>query len=101
MDKSKRFFLKSKRSFRRRLPPIQSGDRIDYRNMGLISRFISEQGKILSRRVNKLTLKQQRLITVAIKQARILSSLPFLNNEKQFERSESTTRTAGLRTKNK
>nr|YP_010613408.1 ribosomal protein S18 [Paliurus hemsleyanus]WAR50421.1 ribosomal protein S18 [Paliurus hemsleyanus] len=101
MDKSKRFFLKSKRSFRRRLPPIQSGDRIDYRNMGLISRFISEQGKILSRRVNKLTLKQQRLITVAIKQARILSSLPFLNNEKQFERSESTTRTAGMRTKNK
>lgn len=101
MDKSKRFFLKSKRSFRRRLPPIQSGDRIDYRNMGLISRFISEQGKILSRRVNKLTLKQQRLITVAIKQARILSLLPFLNNEKQFERSESTTRTAGLRTKNK
>ncbi|WKA03308.1 hypothetical protein VitviT2T_021425 [Vitis vinifera] len=47
----------------------------------LISRFISEQGKILSRRVNRLTLKQQRLITIAIKQARILSSLPFLNNE--------------------
>ncbi len=101
MDKSKRLFLKSKRSFRRRLPPIQSGDRIDYRNMSLISRFISEQGKILSRRVNRLTLKQQRLITIAIKQARILSSLPFLNNEKQFERSESTTRTTALRTRNK
>ena len=101
MDKSKRIFLKSKRSFRRRLPPIQSGDRIDYRNMSLISRFISEQGKILSRRVNRLTLKQQRLITIAIKQARILSLLPFLNNEKQFERIESTTRAAGLRTRNK
>ena len=50
MDKSKRLFLKPKRSFRRRLPPIQSGDRIDYKNMSLISRFISEQGKILSRR---------------------------------------------------
>nr|YP_010129460.1 ribosomal protein S18 [Periploca forrestii]QPZ48768.1 ribosomal protein S18 [Periploca forrestii]UFK62034.1 ribosomal protein S18 [Periploca forrestii]UZZ44882.1 ribosomal protein S18 [Periploca forrestii] len=100
MDKSKRPFLKSKRSFRRRLPPIQSGDRIDYRNMSLISRFISEQGKILSRRVNRLTLKQQRLITIAIKQARILSLLPFLNNEKQFERNESTARTTGLRTKN-
>ena len=86
MDKSKRLFLKSKRSFRRRLPPIQSGDRIDYRNMSLISRFISEQGKILSRRVNRLSLKQQRLITIAIKQARILSSLPFLNNEKQLEK---------------
>ncbi|YP_009560772.1 ribosomal protein S18 (chloroplast) [Apium graveolens] len=101
MDKSKRPLLKSKRSFRRRLPPIQSGDRIDYRNMSLISRFISEQGKILSRRVNRLTLKQQRLITIAIKQARILSLLPFLNNEKQFERTESTTRTAGLRSRNK
>nr|YP_009573077.1 ribosomal protein S18 [Aphelandra knappiae]QBF44056.1 ribosomal protein S18 [Aphelandra knappiae] len=101
MDKSKRPFLKFKRSFRRRLPPIQSGDRIDYRNMNLISRFISEQGKILSRRVNRLTLKQQRLITIAIKQARILSLLPFLNNEKQFERTESTDRATGLRTRNK
>nr|YP_009568182.1 ribosomal protein S18 [Sesuvium portulacastrum]YP_010625707.1 ribosomal protein S18 [Sesuvium sesuvioides]QBE86045.1 ribosomal protein S18 [Sesuvium portulacastrum]UJJ81951.1 ribosomal protein S18 [Sesuvium portulacastrum]WBG94467.1 ribosomal protein S18 [Sesuvium sesuvioides] len=101
MDKSKRPLIKSKRSFRRRLPPIQSGDRIDYRNMSLISRFISEQGKILSRRVNRLTLKQQRLITLAIKQARILSLLPFLNNEKQFERIESTTKTTSFRTKNK
>nr|YP_010487059.1 ribosomal protein S18 [Astilbe rivularis]UWI70842.1 ribosomal protein S18 [Astilbe rivularis] len=101
MDKSKRPFLKSKRSYRRRLPPIQAGDRIDYRNMSLISRFISEQGKILSRRVNRLTLKQQRLITIAIKQARILSLLPFLNNEKQFERTESTARTTGFRTRNK
>nr|YP_009437040.1 ribosomal protein S18 [Grammatotheca bergiana]ATG27416.1 ribosomal protein S18 [Grammatotheca bergiana] len=90
--KSKRPFLKSKRSFRRRLPPIQSGDRIDYRNMSLISRFISDQGKILSRRVNKLTLKQQRLMTSAIKQARILSLLPFINNEKQDERNKSTAR---------
>nr|YP_010850235.1 ribosomal protein S18 [Lobelia zeylanica]WGH11718.1 ribosomal protein S18 [Lobelia zeylanica] len=90
--KSKRPFLKSKRSFRRRLPPIQSGDRIDYRNMSLINRFISDQGKILPRRVNKLTLRQQRLITSAIKQARILSLLPFTNNEKQWERNKPTVR---------
>nr|YP_010828983.1 ribosomal protein S18 [Silene olgiana]WFF47097.1 ribosomal protein S18 [Silene olgiana] len=101
MDKSKRPFIKKKRSFRRPLPPIQPGDRIDYRNMSLISRFISEQGKILSRRVNRLTLKQQRLITIAIKQARILSLLPFLNKKKQFERNESTTRTYIFRNKKK
>nr|QRR29699.1 ribosomal protein S18 [Tabebuia nodosa] len=99
--KKKRSFLKSKRSFRRRLPPIQPGDRIDYRNISLISRFISEQGKILSRRVNRLTLKQQRLITIAIKQARILSLLPFRNNEKQFKRTRPTARTTGLRTRKK
>nr|YP_009485159.1 ribosomal protein S18 [Barclaya kunstleri]YP_010391473.1 ribosomal protein S18 [Barclaya rotundifolia]AUD56345.1 ribosomal protein S18 [Barclaya kunstleri]UPX03448.1 ribosomal protein S18 [Barclaya rotundifolia] len=101
MEKFKRPFRKSKRSFRRRLPPIGLGDQIDYRNMSLISRFISEQGKILPRRVNRLTLKQQRLITIAIKQARILSLLPFLNNEKQFERTESISRTTGARTRKK
>nr|YP_010475414.1 ribosomal protein S18 [Corydalis incisa]UVH69701.1 ribosomal protein S18 [Corydalis incisa]WDA92182.1 ribosomal protein S18 [Corydalis incisa] len=89
--KSKKPVLKSKskQSFRRRLPTIGSGDRIDYRNMSLISRFVSDDGKILSRRVNRLTLKQQRLITLAIKQARILALLPFLypkKNEKPFER---------------
>lgn len=92
LRKSTRPLRKSKRSFRRRLPPIQSGDRIDYRNTSLIGRFISEQGKILSRRVNKLTLKQQRLMTLAIKQARILSSLPFITNEKQGQRNKSTAR---------
>nr|YP_009732885.1 ribosomal protein S18 [Diphyscium foliosum]YP_009912451.1 ribosomal protein S18 [Bartramia pomiformis]QHU77227.1 ribosomal protein S18 [Diphyscium foliosum]QLJ53733.1 ribosomal protein S18 [Bartramia pomiformis]QZJ47351.1 ribosomal protein S18 [Bartramia pomiformis] len=72
---------KSKRSSRRRLPPIRSGEIIDYKNINLLRRFISEQGKILSRRMNRLTSKQQRLMTIAIKRARILALLPFLNNE--------------------
>nr|WNM88980.1 ribosomal protein S18 [Caragana opulens] len=111
MDKSKRLFLKSKKSFRRSLSPtIRSGDRIDYKNMSLLYRFLSQQGKILSRRVNKLTLKQQRLITIAIKQARILSSLPFINvnslpfvkkGKKKFEKSKSTSRTTTVLKKKK
>nr|YP_009233165.1 ribosomal protein S18 [Torreya fargesii]AMB21118.1 ribosomal protein S18 [Torreya fargesii] len=80
-NKSKRL-PRNQRSFRKRLSPIGSGEQIDYKNISLISRFISEQGKILSRRVNRLTLKQQRLIARAIKQARILSFIPFLYNEK-------------------
>lgn len=72
---------KSKRSSRRRLPPIRSGEIIDYKNINLLRRFISEQGKILSRRMNRLTSKQQRLMTTAIKRARVLALLPFLNNE--------------------
>nr|YP_009731776.1 ribosomal protein S18 [Siphonostegia chinensis]QHR84970.1 ribosomal protein S18 [Siphonostegia chinensis] len=101
MAKFKRPFFKSKRSFRRRLPPIPSGERIDYKNVSLISRFISQRGKILSRRVSKLTLKQQRLITIAIKQARILALLPFRNNKKRVKRTGPTTRARGLRTRNK
>lgn len=72
---------KSKRSSRRRLPPIRTGEIIDYKNINLLRRFISEQGKILSRRMNRLTSKQQRLMTIAIKRARVLALLPFLNNE--------------------
>ena len=72
---------KSKRSSRRRLPPIRSGEIIDYKNINLLRRFISEQGKILSRRMNRLSSKQQRLMTIAIKRARVLALLPFLNNE--------------------
>lgn len=72
---------KSKRSSRKRLPPIRSGEIIDYKNINLLRRFISEQGKILSRRMTRLTSKQQRLMTIAIKRARVLALLPFLNNE--------------------
>nr|YP_009747706.1 ribosomal protein S18 [Lecanorchis kiusiana]QII89386.1 ribosomal protein S18 [Lecanorchis kiusiana] len=86
MDKFKQTFRKSRRSFYRRLPTIGLEDIIDYRNVSLIGRFISEQGKILSRRMNRLTLKKQKLITIAIKQARILSLLPFNNNEKPLDK---------------
>jgi ribosomal protein S18 len=41
---------------------IDNNGQIDYRNMSLINQFISEQGKILSRRINRLTLKQQHSI---------------------------------------
>jgi len=56
-------------------------------------RFFSQQEKILSKRLNRLTLKQQRLIMIAIKQTRMLSSLPFVNNEKICEKSESIIKT--------
>nr|YP_004891538.1 ribosomal protein S18 [Taiwania cryptomerioides]YP_008082455.1 ribosomal protein S18 [Taiwania flousiana]AGL11301.1 ribosomal protein S18 [Taiwania flousiana]AVR43511.1 ribosomal protein S18 [Taiwania cryptomerioides]QJE37028.1 ribosomal protein S18 [Taiwania flousiana]QJE37111.1 ribosomal protein S18 [Taiwania flousiana]BAK86871.1 ribosomal protein S18 [Taiwania cryptomerioides] len=77
-NRSKRF-SKNKQSFRKRLSPIGPGEQIDYKNISLINRFISEQGKILSRRKNRLMLKQQRLIAKSIKQARILSLIPFLS----------------------
>lgn len=73
--------IKSRKFSRKRIPAIKSGEFIDYKNISLLRRFISEQGKILSRRANRLTSKQQRFLTLAIKRARILALLPFLNNE--------------------
>nr|YP_010267341.1 ribosomal protein S18 [Brainea insignis]QKV47369.1 ribosomal protein S18 [Brainea insignis]UIF93941.1 ribosomal protein S18 [Brainea insignis] len=72
---------KFKRSLRRRSPSIRSDETIDYKNTGLLRRFVSEQGRILSRRMNRLTSKQQRLVAISIKRARILALLPFSNNE--------------------
>nr|YP_009690589.1 ribosomal protein S18 [Lindsaea linearis]QEG57369.1 ribosomal protein S18 [Lindsaea linearis] len=72
---------KSKRSSRRRSPSIRSDETIDYRNTSLLRRFVSEQGKILSKRTNRLTPKQQRSVATAIKIARILALLPFSSNE--------------------
>ncbi|MCS7031839.1 MAG: 30S ribosomal protein S18 [Gloeomargarita sp. SKYG116] len=67
--------------YRRRVSPIKPSDPIDYKDIDLLRKFISEQGKILPRRVTGLTAKQQRQITRAIKRARILALLPFVNRE--------------------
>jgi small subunit ribosomal protein S18 len=66
---------------RNRFAPIKAGEIIDYKNIDLLSKFITEQGKILPRRVTRLNAKQQRSVTKAIKQARVIGSLPFINKE--------------------
>jgi small subunit ribosomal protein S18 len=66
---------------RNRVTPIKTGDIIDYKNVDLLRKFITEQGKILPRRTTRLNAKQQRSITRAIKQARVLGSLPFVTKE--------------------
>jgi small subunit ribosomal protein S18 len=51
---------------------------IDYKDIDLLKLFITEQGKILPRRVTGITVQQQRRIAKAIKRARMLSLLPFV-----------------------
>lgn len=67
--------------YRRRLSPIKPSDPIDYKDVELLRKFITERGKILPRRITNLTAKQQRDLTLAIKRARILALLPFINQE--------------------
>ncbi|MBU6185487.1 MAG: 30S ribosomal protein S18 [Synechococcales bacterium] len=67
--------------FRRRVSPIKPTDPIDYKDIDLLRKFITERGKILPRRITGLTAKQQRDLTIAIKRARILALLPFINQE--------------------
>ncbi len=67
--------------FKKRLSPIKPGDPIDYKDIDLLKKFITERGKILPRRLSGLTAQQQRDLTNAVKRARILALLPYVNPE--------------------
>ena len=67
--------------FKKRLSPVKPGDPIDYKDVDLLKKFITERGKILPRRLTGLTAKQQRDLTNAVKRARIVALLPFVNPE--------------------
>ncbi len=67
--------------FKKRLSPIKPGDPIDYKDIDLLKKFITERGKILPRRLTGLMAQQQRDLTNAVKRARILALLPFVNPE--------------------
>lgn len=54
---------------------------IDYKNVLLLRKFITSEGKILPRRVSGISSKQQRFITKAIKNARMVGLLPFIHKE--------------------
>jgi small subunit ribosomal protein S18 len=53
---------------------------IDYKDLDLLKRFINEQGKILPRRVTNVPAKFQRKLTTAIKRARHMALLPFVED---------------------
>jgi small subunit ribosomal protein S18 len=60
------------------LKPMLVQRTIDYKNVVLLRKFITGEGKILPRRINGLTAKQQRNIAKAIKNARMVGLLPFI-----------------------
>nr|ARQ82204.1 ribosomal protein S18 [Avrainvillea mazei] len=51
---------------------------INYKNIILLRKYISTEGKIIPKRMTGIKTKQQRQISKAIKQARIMSFLPFV-----------------------
>ncbi|MGW9069965.1 30S ribosomal protein S18 [Streptomyces yangpuensis] len=50
---------------------------IDYKDTDLLRKFISDRGKIRSRRVTRVTAQQQRQLAAAIKNAREMALLPY------------------------
>ncbi len=67
--------------FRRRKSCPFSGPKaikIDYKDVRMLSRFISERGKMVPSRITAVSTKKQRELAKAIKRARFLALIPYL-----------------------
>ncbi len=53
-------------------------EHIDFKDVELLKKFITERGKILPRRVTGTSAKYQRKLAIAIKRARHMALLPFV-----------------------
>ena len=56
----------------------QHAPKIDYKDVRLLQRYISERGKIVPSRITAVSAKKQRELARAIKRARNLALMPFL-----------------------
>ena len=67
---------------RRKTCPFSSANapKIDYKDIRLLSRFLSESGKIVPSRITAVSAKKQRELAQAIKRARFLALLPFVQD---------------------
>ena len=67
---------------RKQCPFVAAGIKhIDYKDVETISRFITERGKILPRRITGVSHYYQKMLTKAIKRARHVALLPFVDSE--------------------
>ena len=70
------------RVIRRKSDPLKNIANVDYKDVRLLKKFVSERGKIIPRRISGTTAKGQRQLAVAIKRARYIALLPYVaNNE--------------------
>ena len=65
---------------RRKTCPFSSDSspKIDYKDVRLLQRYVSERGKIVPSRITAVSAKRQRELSRAIKRARFLALLPYL-----------------------
>jgi len=84
--------FKSKRRRKVSYLTINKIDKVDYKEINILRRFLNDRGKILPSRQTGNTAKQQRMIASAIRKAREMALLPFVVTEMSNERREYTPR---------
>ena len=72
----------ARRTFHRRRKTCpfsgQNAPKIDYKDVRLLSRYVSERGKIVPSRITAVSAKKQRELARAIKRARFVGLLPYI-----------------------
>ena len=67
-------FQNQKYKFKRKCPlSVKGAPDVDYKNIKLLKRYISENGKILPSRITSVSQKKQRQLSLSIKRARNLA----------------------------
>jgi small subunit ribosomal protein S18 len=64
---------------RRKTDPLSGSNapKIDYKDVRLVQRYVSERGKIVPSRITAVSAKKQRSLAQAIKRARFLGLMPY------------------------
>ena len=62
----------------------KENNEIDYKDVAKLKKYVSERGKILPRRITGNCAKHQRALTVAIKRARHISLMPYVQDCRTF-----------------
>ena len=71
---------KAPRRYQRRRPRQVVPDYVDWKDVDLLRQFVPERGKIMPRRISGISAKDQRRIATAIKRARTMAMLPFVQD---------------------
>jgi small subunit ribosomal protein S18 len=58
---------------------IEKAVDVSYRDVNRLRKYVSERGKIVPRRISGNCAKHQRMLTLAVKRARLIAFLPFVS----------------------
>ncbi|MGE5181049.1 MAG: 30S ribosomal protein S18 [Acidobacteriota bacterium] len=64
-------------AMRRKLLSDEIFQKVDYKNPQVLRGFVTDRGKMIPRRISGASARQQRVISTAIRRARMLALLPF------------------------
>ena len=81
--RNKVFDNTSSKTFLNKNCPLSGKDAptLDYKNINLLRRYMTEKGKILPSRVTQVSTKKQKELSAAIKRARFLALLPYVSRQ--------------------